>query len=56
VNLLWTPSGRDQAGDNEAEPSLFTAIEEQLGLKLEAKKGLLEILVVDSADKVPTEN
>jgi bla regulator protein BlaR1 len=56
VNLLWTPPGRNQGGDNGAEPPLFTAIEDQLGLKLEAKKGPLETLVVDSVDKVPTDN
>ncbi len=37
-------------------PSLFTAIETQLGLKLNDKKASLDLLVVDHLDKVPTAN
>jgi uncharacterized protein (TIGR03435 family) len=32
------------------------ALEDQLGLRLENRKGNVEVLVVDSASKIPTEN
>lgn len=49
--LEWSP---DPAPDSEV-PSLFTAVQQQLGLKLESTKAPIEILVIDSARK-PSEN
>jgi uncharacterized protein (TIGR03435 family) len=37
-------------------PGLFTALQEQLGLKLEQKKGPLDLLIVDHSEKVAAEN
>jgi uncharacterized protein (TIGR03435 family) len=37
-------------------PSIFTALEEQIGLWLEARRLPLEVLVVDHSNKTPTEN
>ena len=36
-------------------PALTTALQDQLGLKIESAKGLVEVLVIDSVQK-PTEN
>lgn len=47
--LNWSPN--DPAG-----PSLFTALEEQLGLRLETQKLPFQILIVDAANRVPSDN
>jgi uncharacterized protein (TIGR03435 family) len=51
------PPGAVEA-PNEAEnaPSLQTAIQEQLGLRLESKKLPLDLIVIDHIEKDPTEN
>ena len=36
--------------------TIFQALQQSLGLKLEAKKSNIEVVVLDSANKVPTEN
>jgi uncharacterized protein (TIGR03435 family) len=42
--------------DPSGGPSLLTAVQEQLGLKLESAKDPIDILVIDHIDKVPTGN
>jgi uncharacterized protein (TIGR03435 family) len=68
IDLEWTPdegqsaprfapggeAGRPEAGGDG--PSIFTAVQEKLGLKLEGRKSPAEIIVVERAERVPTEN
>jgi uncharacterized protein (TIGR03435 family) len=60
VKLEWTPDFPPLVNGAPAEtapgPSLFTAVQEQLGLKLESRKGPVDVLVVDHANQIPAEN
>jgi uncharacterized protein (TIGR03435 family) len=42
--------------DADSGPTLFAAVQQQLGLKLESKKDQVDVLVVDHAEKIPTVN
>ena len=48
VNLRWTPESQEATSD---APSLFTALPEQLGLRLDARRGPIRMLVIDSVDR-----
>ncbi len=41
---------------SDPAPDLFGAVRDQLGMKLESKKGPIEILAIDHIEKTPTEN
>jgi len=56
IALFWTTPLPSARVDADASPDLFAAVQEQLGLKLERKKGPVEILVIDRAQRVPTGN
>lgn len=69
IKLQWTPaemqysspSDADEGGSNasspayQSGPSIFTAIQEQLGLKLDSQRAPVEILVIDHVER-PSEN
>ncbi len=63
-SLNWTPDETQLVNltgqlppttGNVEHPDLYTAIQQQLGLKLESTKALVEILVIDHVEK-PSEN
>ena len=59
IELKWTPDDRpaSESGltDQDAAPHLFTALQEQLGLRLESSKGPVQTLIIDHAD-MPSAN
>jgi uncharacterized protein (TIGR03435 family) len=56
-DLKWTPDTpgtgaiSQQPSVNPDAPSIFTALQEQLGLKLEQARGPVEVLVIDRAER-----
>lgn len=50
-NLEWDP----EPGPDSTRPSLFTAVRQQLGLRLDAQQGPVDILVIDAITR-PSEN
>ena len=54
-DLIWTPAEDPAGEDAAARPSLFTAVEEQLGLRLVATRALVDALVVEHIER-PTAN
>lgn len=62
-DLTWTPDNLPQGAPpgggpplvngvaiDPNGPSIFTAVQEQLGLKLDSRKGPVDVLVIDSAE------
>jgi len=56
LEVRWTPDNiMASSASADAPPSIFTALEEQLGLKLKSAKAPVPVLVIDHAE-MPSEN
>jgi uncharacterized protein (TIGR03435 family) len=55
LTLQWTPDDAPASTDADSAPSIFTAVQEQLGLKLQPAKAPVQFLVVDHA-AMPSDN
>ena len=53
--LTYSDADADASASAASGPTIFTALEEQLGLKLESAKGPVPVLVIDSIEK-PSQN
>jgi uncharacterized protein (TIGR03435 family) len=56
VGLAASAHGAGGPPAEDLGPPLLTALQEQLGLKLESQKGMAELLVVEHVTKTPSEN
>lgn len=62
VRLQWAPESKNPvpvpggAVETPDGPSLYSAIQDQLGLRLLPRKGPVDVWVVDHADKIPADN
>jgi uncharacterized protein (TIGR03435 family) len=56
IELEWSPDLQADAGQSvpqaaDARPSIFTAVQEQLGLRLESRTGPVDVIVIESLER-----
>jgi uncharacterized protein (TIGR03435 family) len=54
IKLDWSPddiTANAVTGVAAAKPSIFTAMQEQLGLKLESRKAPMQVVIIDRAER-----
>ena len=56
IVLTYVPFASTNGDPADSGSDIFSAVRDQLGLRLESQRGVVEILKIDSVDRVPTEN
>jgi uncharacterized protein (TIGR03435 family) len=54
IKLEWTALAAPAAGAADPDVSIFTALREQLGLRLDAVRTMTDFLIVDAVNETPT--
>jgi uncharacterized protein (TIGR03435 family) len=56
IELRYLPIGSTTGDPSDPAADVFSALRDQLGLRLESQRGIVDVLKIVSVDKVPTEN
>ena len=56
IVLNYLPFGSLNSDPSDADSDIFSAVRDQLGLRLQSQRGVVDLLKIESVDKVPTEN
>jgi uncharacterized protein (TIGR03435 family) len=55
-SLRWRPEGAVSSSSDSEAPSIFTAVREQLGFRLEPRRTPVDVVVIDAVQLSPTAN
>ena len=56
IVLTYLPFGSTNSDPSDPASDIFSAVRDQLGLRLQSQRGVVDVLKIESVDKVPTEN
>ena len=56
IVLTYLPFGSTTSDPSDSTSDIVSAVREQLGLRLQSQRGVIDVLKIESVDKVPTEN